>query len=156
MNRNQIQEEFVRRFRTQVAPSPLSTDAIERVESRFGIVLPESYRAFVLTHGAFLCSGMLEVIVDQNAELWDIHSFSSAEEIIDATSAYIDAGMRDGLVSFASDSMGNMFCFQKDELLKPSDDCSVWFFDHDFCEDRKIFDSFDSCLQAYLSLPNQK
>jgi len=49
--------------------------------------------------------------------------------------------------------MGNVFCFEEDDLLDARpDDVPIWFFDHDFCSDRRLSDSLDSWLATYLTL----
>ena len=153
MNRIDTYDAFARRFGAKSPPAPFSSESIDRVESELGIILPNSYRAFIQKHGAIRCGDMLDVIVDIESELWDILYFNSAEEVIESTKAYVGAGMREGLICFASDSMGNMFCFDKKNIQNLGDDSSIWLFDHDFCSDREISPSFDAWISSYLDLP---
>ena len=60
-------------------------------------------------------------------------------------------GMPEGFICFASDCMGNMFCFKIDEC-KDKQEAGIWFFDHDFCEIEKIFNNFNEWLEAYIAL----
>jgi hypothetical protein len=64
--------------------------------------------------------------------------------------------MSEQLVEFASDSMGNLFCFRRVAPDSPrADDAEVWFFDHEFCRDSKVADSFDAWLLSYLKLKRE-
>ena len=152
MKRDEIHSKFVSDFAAVgKATSVLSTE-IDKIEPALGVVLPASYRAFMTRYGTITCPDLLDAVVDQESDLWDIQSFHAATEVIDATKGYVAAGMRDGLIAFATDSMGNMFCFDKKDLSKLRDDAPVWFFDHDFCTDSRIADSFDAWLKSYSSL----
>ena len=97
---------------------------------------------------------LLGLIVDAEADLWDITSFHTPSECVEATESYRSAGMSDRLVAFASDSGGNVFCFAERDLLDARpDDASVWFFDHDVNEEKQLSESFDAWLASYFSLP---
>ena len=92
--------------------------------------------------------------MDAEADLWDITSFHTPSECVEATESYRSAGMSDRLVAFASDSGGNVFCFAERDLLDARpDDASVWFFDHDVNEEKQLSESFDAWLASYFSLP---
>jgi hypothetical protein len=39
-----------------------------------------------------------------------------------------------------------------DNFLARHDDAPIWFFDHEYCSDERIHDSFDSWLASYFSL----
>jgi hypothetical protein len=86
-------------------------------------------------------------------EQWDVLVTSETTGVIEGTRDYWSAGMSEQLVGFASDSLGNLFCFRR---VAPgssrAEDAEVWFFDHDFCSDRKVADSFDEWLLSFLKL----
>lgn len=92
--------------------------------------------------------------MDTEADLWDVMLFHTPSECVEATETYRSAGMSDRLIAFATDSAGNMFCFDEGDLLdgRP-DDAPVWFFDHDFNEDEQLAESFDAWMSSYFSLP---
>jgi hypothetical protein len=48
-----------------------------------------------------------------------------------------------------------LFCFRGPNAngARP-DDAPIWLFDHDFCKESKVADSFDSWLLSYLKLRN--
>jgi hypothetical protein len=79
--------------------------------------------------------------------------FIPAPELIEVSESFWPAGMRSELIAIAMDCMGSYFCFLRSDLLgKRPDDAAVWFFDHDYCSDEQIFESFDSWLAAYFRL----
>lgn len=151
MNRLDTHASFVDRFSEKLPLIPFSAEDADRIGAALQVVLPVSYLTFIKKYGAIRCDGMLDLIVDQEPGLWDIASFLPPSEMAETTLGYVDAGMREGLICFASDCMGNMFCFQKEEIQKPVDDATVWLFDHDFCKDRHIAPSFDAWLDSYLT-----
>lgn len=129
---------------------------IERIERELATVLPRSYIDFLLAHGPIYTPSLLELIVDGGHDLWDLMELCKVDDVIKDTKGYWSAGMSEELIGFASDSMGNMFCFRR---VAPGesrpDDAEVWFFDHDFCKDSKIEDGFDNWLLNYLKLKTE-
>ena len=104
-------------------------------------------------HGAVQTPSVLSLIVDGEHEQWDVMSISKIAELIEGTKGYWSAGMSEQLVGFASDSMGNLYCFRRVASKTPrADDSEVWFFDREFCSDSKVADSFDEWLLSYLKL----
>lgn len=153
MTRTEIHEHFANRFCAEGA-EPIAGTALDQAEDHLGLLLPSAYREFVLHRGAVRSHTLLGLIVDAEADLWDVALFHSPFECVEATEAYHSAGMPERLMAFATDSAGNVFCFDKGDLLdiRP-DDAPVWFFDHEFCKDKQLAGSFDSWLEAYFSLP---
>ena len=155
MTRLQIHDQFVARFGGSVAFAHYSEEDLRAAEQHLGIFLPESYRAFMVTHGAISSESLLGVIVDTGAELRDLMSFIPAPEINEVSRSSWSAGMRSELIAFAIDCRGSFFCFSRSDLLgEQPDDAPIWFFDHDYCTDEQIAGSFDLWLTAYLSLPD--
>jgi cell wall assembly regulator SMI1 len=153
LTRAAIHQAFVSEFHEGETPKPTSADDIQRIEEELGTVLPRSYIAFMQTHGSVHTPSLLALIVDGEEDQWDVLVISEAAEVIEGTTSYWSAGMSEKLVGFASDSMGNLFCFQRVPAGSVhADDSEVWFFDHDYCTDRKIADGFDEWLSSYLKL----
>jgi hypothetical protein len=153
MTRTETHQHFVSRFCADGA-DPIAREDLDRAEDRLGILFPSAYREFVLTRGAAHSHTLLGLIVDAEADLWDVTSFHKPSECVEATETYRSAGMSARLVAFASDSAGNVFCFDERELFNARlDDATVWFFDHDFNEDKQLAESFDAWLSSYFSLP---
>ena len=105
------------------------------------------------THGSVQTPSVLSLIVDGEHEQWDVMAISEIAELIEGTKGYWSAGMSEQLVGFATDSMGNLFCFRRVTPETPrADDAEVLFFDHEFCSNSKVADSFDEWLLSYLKL----
>jgi hypothetical protein len=153
MTRDEIHSQFFKRFCTPIASLPVELHEIESTQMRLGIEFPDSYRHFILTYGAVHSPELLSLIVGTQSELWDIHSFMPAIECAQMTECYREAGMSNRLIAFAGDSGGSVFCFESADLSHGrADDAAIWFFDHDFCEDSKVAESFDSWLESYLKI----
>lgn len=155
MTRAKIHQAFVSRFHEGEPPVAVAASNFARAEQALATVFPESYISFMGTHGAVHTPSLLSLIVDGQHEQWDVLAFLEMEEVVEGTRGYWSAGMSEQLVGFASDSMGNMFCFRRMALGTPrADDAGVWFFDHDLCSDRTVADGFDEWLLSYLKLKN--
>ena len=128
-----------------------STEDIDSAEQHLGFVLPKEYIELVTKYGDVYCPDLLDEIVDTEADIPDVQNFSLPSEMIEQTEMYIQGGMPDGFLDFASDCMGNMFCFKVAEL-KNSEAAGIWFFDHDFCEIEKINENFNEWLSSYIEL----
>jgi hypothetical protein len=154
MTRAQIHEQFVSEFHAGSPVATVTASDLATVERELGIVLPESYHSFMLTHGTVRTPSLLDLVVDLEAELWAISDFIAPAEIVRDSRLYWSGGMSEQLVGFAGDGMGNMFCFRRSPVsTSRPDDASVWFFDHEFCDDiHQLEDSFDSWLFSYLKL----
>jgi hypothetical protein len=153
MTRTETHQNFVTRFCADGA-EPIARAELDRAEDRLGILFPSAYREFVLVRGAARSHTLLGLIVDAEVDLWDVMSFHTPSECVEASETYRSAGMSERLVAFATDSAGNVFCFDEGDLLDARpDDAPVWFFDHDFNEDKQLADSFDAWLSSYFSLP---
>lgn len=80
-------------------------------------------------------------------------ALSELAEVREGTKSYRSAGMPEHLIGFASDSMGNLFCFRRVTPASPrADDAEVWFFDHEFCGESRVASGFDEWLLSYLRL----
>ena len=153
MTRSEIHQLFVTEFHRGEPPVPIAAQDIQRVERELTTVLPQAYVTFMRTHGSVHTPSLLSLIVDGEHEQWDVTVISEISEVIEGTKGYWSAGMSDKLVGFASDSMGNLFCFRRVPLDSPrTDDAEVWFFDHDFCSEARVAESFDEWLLGYLKL----
>ncbi len=153
MNRTETHQHFITRFCADGA-EPIARAAIDQAEDQLGILFPTAYVEFLLVRGAARSHTLLGLIVDAESDLWDVTSFHKPSECVEATEAYRSAGMSDRLVAFASDSTGNVFCFDEGNLLDARpDDAPIWLFDHDFNEDERLAETFDTWLASYFTLP---
>lgn len=156
MTRAEIHSLFVSKFHRGDPPAPVSMAEIGRGERELGTVFPQSYITFMQTHGSVRTPSILSLIVAGMHEMCDVMVFSEISDVIEGTRSYWSAGMSEQMVGFASDSMGNLFCFRRvDPDTVRADDAEIWFFDHDFCSDSKIADGFDEWLLSYITLSTE-
>jgi len=153
MTRTEIHQLFVSEFHQGEPPVSVAVSCIRRAEHELATVFPQSYITFMQAHGSVRTPSLLSLIVDGEHEQWDVMVISELSEIIEDTRACWSGGLSEQLIGFASDSMGNLFCFRRVAPETPrADDAEVWFFDHEFCSDNKVADSFDGWLLSYLKL----
>lgn len=136
------------------APTSVTLEDLAGVEQRLGFRFPNDYINAVVVHGLPSTTiALLDCIVDQELELHDISEFHSAEEIVDSTIGWREAGMPEHLVAIANDCMGNQFCFRPETLQRERPDTSpIWFWDHDFDTSEVISPSFESWIRAYCQI----
>jgi hypothetical protein len=123
--------------------------SINECQNQMNTVLPESYCSFMKNQGVCFSPDILDLI-DDDSELWPLQNIESLPSIVETTKVYQDGGMPQGFIIFASDCMGNVFCFNQTEEKQA--DAPVYFYDHDFDEMSKVADSFDEWLKSYLDL----
>ena len=109
---------------------------------------PESYRAFMKSHGGAYTPDLLNLIVERQLDYPDLQNIEPLKEVIEGTEAYWSGGMPENLVSFGSDCMGNALCFERTTSTR--DDTPVQFFDHEFVKAYEIAASFDALLERFL------
>ena len=148
---NDIIRKFVEIWGVEQDPKLASTEEIDSAEKHLGFALPKEYIELVTKYGAVYCPNLLDQIVELEAEIPDVQNFSLPSEMIEQTQMYTQAGMPEGFLAFASDCMGNMFCYEVSEL-KNSKTAGIWFFDHDFCEIEKINENINEWLSSYIEL----
>jgi hypothetical protein len=153
MTRSELHLLFVTEYaKDGLSPVPIPQEG-ETVELALGTVLPQSYLSFLRTHGAPFTPGILKLIVKSGRDTPDLREFLTVEEVVRNSRLYWSGGMSDQLIGFASDCMGSAFCFRRQPVgTKRPDDAEVWFFDHDYCTERALADSFDDWLLSLLKL----
>lgn len=153
MTRDDIHQSFVSKFHEGPPPVHVADSEIQRAERELATVLPESYITFMQAHGAVHTPSILSLIVNGKSDQWDLMDIFEIKDLIEGTRGYWSGGMSDQLIGFASDSMGNLFCFRRvAPFAQRPNDAEVWFFDHEFCSESKIVDSFDEWLLNYIKL----
>lgn len=153
MTRTEIHQSFVTAFHQGTLPSPVADLDLRRVEQELSTVLPQAYITFMQAHGAVRTPSLLSLIVDGRHEQLDVMALSELAEVSAGTKSNWSAGMPEHLLGFASDSMGNLFCFRRAAPASPrADDAEVWFFDHEFCSESRVASGFDEWLLSYLRL----
>lgn len=143
---------FVGRYnKSQNTDKPTSED-IEKVQRELGVVFPDKYKDFIASFGLVYTPEILDVIVDNNIEQHDIQEFIKTNELAQANMQCWSAGMSNEYVAFATDSMGNMFCFKRHDLAVKKEDVKVYFFDHDFVKISEVAESFIELIDSYNRL----
>jgi len=111
-------------------PDAVTEIELEGVEGRLQTRLPGDYRSAILKFGLpRLTIKLLDAIVDRQLALKDVSDFLGPAEMVTVTEDWRELGLSEDLVAFATDCMGNLFCFPT------ASDCTaevpVFFFDHD-------------------------
>lgn len=145
-----VVDKFVALWNKNEALVSATSHDIQKLESTLGIRLPNCYVYLITKYGDLYAPNLLDAIVEKELELNDIQNFLLPNQILEDTKAYEIAGMPEGYLAFASDCMGNMFCFKIDECKRQLNEPSIWFFDHDFVEIESIANNFNEWLGNYV------
>ncbi len=133
------------------APDPVVESELEDTESRLQTRLPAEYRKAIVQFGLPRpTSALLEAIVDQELGLRDVSDFLSPSEIVSVTEDWRELGLPVQFVAFATDCMGNLFCFPKNS--EASDEMSVFYFHHDSGAVDKIASTFSQWIDDFCSV----
>jgi len=128
-------------------PDRVADAELRTVEEKLGWRLPDDYRNGVLEVGLPRPTlALLDTIVDRELDMHAIGDFYSPVEILEETFAWRELGLPDELIAFASDGLGNKFCFSR------ADNGAVWFFDHDLLTIERVALSFADWLAAYCNI----
>jgi len=158
MERSVIFQKFVEKWtHPEYRPTPVLKQSLEDCARELEVAFPNSYIEYVTIHG----SGgptieLLNSIVDGELEINDLSDIHTPDEIIDSLESFESSGMPNELIPIASDSMGNMFCFERYEISKPREDAAIWFFDHDFDTVEKTHDSFTAWINEFVQIDKLK
>ncbi|WP_438456017.1 SMI1/KNR4 family protein [Vreelandella venusta] len=147
----EVIEKFVSSWSDQEEHPKATDQEIKKAESLLGFSLPAAYVEMVTRFGSVYCPDLLDAIVAVEADLPDVQNFDLPDDVIKNIRAYSGMGMPEGFVCFASDCMGNMFCFKAEEC-EGEGEPGIWFFDHEFCEIEKVTHNFIEWLEAYVQL----
>jgi len=133
---------------------PVTDDALRATEEYFGVRLPGDYRRNVLETGLPQPTiALLDAIVERRLPLADISHFRRPAEMIEDTLTWRGISLPERFIVFASDCMGNMFCFDADRLRSNApDSASIWFVDHDDGAAEQVAPSFDSWISVYCDV----
>ena len=140
---------------------PISPDDLAKTEKTLQTVFPLRFYEFATRIGAIQTPTILDLVTGGDSEeappdaSFDVFSFFGAEEIIEATESYYEAGMDPSFVAIASDTMGNVFGFSRQNDDERLLDVPLLVFDHDFCEIEVESESFDSWLNSFLRMKKE-
>ena len=132
-------------------PDAVSGEELERAEGRLHTRLPADYRDAVLEFGLpHPTIALLDAIVDRQLDLRDVSEFLSPVEMVSVTEGWRDLGLPEELVAFATDCMGNLFCFPTE--ADDGTEGPVFFFDHDSGAVDLIAPSFTRWIEEFCGV----
>lgn len=145
----EIFNKFRDRFNENEDLEKASESDIERLKSELGIIIPNEVKLFLTEFGNIYSPELLDLIVDNEIDLWDIQEFWTTERIIYDKQNEWTSQLSTDLIPFASDSMGNIFGFLTADLKQEKESCAVYFFDHDLETIKKVSNSFSEWINQY-------
>jgi len=145
-----IFSEFSKRFSREPQGREALPQDLSVAETQLQYTFPASYREYLLEHGATFSPDILDLVVEIGLDIPDIQEFILVTELKSANEMYWAGGMPTEYIAFASDCMGNMFCFNRQ--AKNSD--IVHMFDHDSCAMESLEISFPLLLNSYVEASN--
>jgi len=144
----ELHRKFVEQF--HIGKTKQETEqSIADCQNQLTSVFPDAYQSFMKNHGECFCPEILN-IMDDDSDVWPLQNIWNIKEVIESTNIYRQGGMPEGFIVFASDCMGNAFCFNQSQEKQP--DAPVHFYDHDFDKISQLTESFDDWLKSYLDL----
>jgi hypothetical protein len=133
------------------APIAVSAGELEAVERRLQTQLPFDYKRAALEFGLPRPTGeLLDAICDRQADLAALGDFLGPAEIVEVTEDWRDLGLPEELVAFATDGIGNLFCFSTDPSGASAQPVFLW--DHDSKEVRTVASSFADWIEDFCRL----
>lgn len=133
------------------APEPVDASGLESVEHHLQTKLPLDYRKAILEFGLPRPTiELLEAICDRELDLHDVSEFLGPQEIVQVTEDWRDLGLPDELFAFATDCMGNLFCFPSDPDVNREQ--PVFYWNHDSKEVTAVASSFSFWIEGYCRL----
>ncbi|MEJ8628841.1 SMI1/KNR4 family protein [Sphingomonas sp. I4] len=145
-------ERFIERWTTPNYPPMLvSEQDLAKAEAELGVRFPTEYRAEVLRCG-FPCPtlALLDSIVDNELNVADVSDFLDPISIVNTSRSWHEIGLPAHLIAFATDCMGNLFCFS---CALPTSASNVFFFDHDEGSVHQVASSFTDWIDGLANLP---
>lgn len=132
-------------------PDPVGEDELDAVEARLRTRLPADYREAMIQSGLpRLTIDLLGTIVDRQLDVRDVNDFLPPAEIVTLTEAWRELGLPEELVAFATDCVGNLYCFPTGETEGRSQ--PVFFFDHENREVEAVAPSFAAWIDEFCGL----
>ena len=143
---------FAERFNKSDTAKPSTQVEINELEHEFQIVLPEDYKTFLLNFGNIWTPDILDLVVDKNLPISDVQQFWSIDKIIYDKQNKWTLHVSTDIIPIASDCMGNIFAFLRDDLKLPTETADIYFFDHDLDTVEKISNSFTNWIVEFNNI----
>jgi hypothetical protein len=141
--------QFAKRFNKSDDAKASTQVDIVRLEHEFQISLPNDYKIFLSKFGNIWTPDILNLVVDNELDINDVQQFWTIEEIIYDKHNEWTSNLSLDIIPFASDCMGNIFAFLRQDIQSPTDTTNVYFFDHDFDTIEKISNSFTDWIEEF-------
>ncbi|GAA0854900.1 SMI1/KNR4 family protein [Aliiglaciecola litoralis] len=119
-------------------------------ESELGAKFPKSYKNYknyIIKFGATHNPSLLDSIVESGSELPDLNEFAQVANVVKFNEMYWSGGMPNTVYTFATDCLGNAFCFEISSELD-----EVLVYDTEFDELTSLELTFDELINEYLQI----
>ncbi|WP_428525647.1 SMI1/KNR4 family protein [Roseibium sp.] len=131
-------------------PDRVTADEMDKLEREFDISLPKDYRAQILNTGLPTPTlALMNAIVEDSIDLIDLNELFKPAQAIATTEQWRTAGLPNELLAIGADSVGNLFCFNVNDLKHECAVARVYLWDHDFGATEKISRSFSNWIGEY-------
>lgn len=114
-------------------PDPIPEPVVDQLEQTLQSKVPLTYRSFLTEFGPVsTILSLLSSIVEQSLTLHSLGEFFAPGLVAEQTDTWQPLGLPTDCIAFASDELGNMFCFARVPLSEDAPtDAKITFFDHD-------------------------
>lgn len=141
---------FYDRFNRNDSNAPELELNIQAFEKEYQINFPKDFREFIAVYGDLWTPDILDLIDDNKLDINDVQDFWSIERIKYDKENGWTSKLETDLIPFASDCMGNIFVFKREELKDSKEISNIYFFDHDFDVIDFVSSSFTEWIKRYL------
>jgi len=148
-SRNELHVQFVLAFAAHdPAPHAVSESELAGLAKFLTTHLPASYSQFLRRHGPVFCPTILRLTLDHGLDHPDLRQILTPQLVLQRSRELWCQQLPVDLFAFASDCMGNAFCFRQSKT--PQDDAPVMFFSRQADELMELGETFDELLQWYV------
>lgn len=141
---------FLSLWGADVAPHEDAETHLTSLEKSINTPLPPTFKALSRASHKLFCPAIATQLSCRDIEMYDVQDFIATDVILSETEAHIEAGMPAGYIAFAYDCMGNVLCFNKEEL--EAGESNIHVFDHAYLEMKEIAASFDEWIDEFNGL----
>lgn len=147
--REDLYSNFVRYFAKPLPPGgAVSAEQLAEIGVQLDTHLPRSYVEFITRHGPVYCPNILRLTITFELEYPDLRQFLPPQQVLPVTRAWWGRNLPGDLYVFATDCLGNPFCFRRS--AEPLDDAPVFFLLQQNEELQNAGDHFDDMLRWYV------
>ncbi len=143
-------EEFVKRFDKNADVTLPNDELLGMIQSLSKCDLPFEYIEFAFEYGDVWTPDILEIIVDNNLEMYSLQEFWTFDAIYNKLVSGWSSKQQYKVVPFANDSSGNIYYFKKET---GTTDMEVFIYDFDFEEEVRIATTFRGFIEQFVEMP---